>query len=318
MAALPYMQLYVADYLADTAHLTTEEHGAYLLLLFSYWQTGKPLRADRLASVSRLSNERWTNVEQTLKDFFHVKSGYWTHFRVESDLEKVASKSKKNSEAGKNSAKARALIKQALEEDESTNVETNVEETLQRNVNHTDTDTDTDTKHIDQKPRVQKPKSPKTAKTKSDFVLPEWIDQKAWDDFVGMRKEIKKPITENAKGLAVKALEKLALQGHNPDVVLNQSTFHSWQGLFAIKQENQNGFGQQANTGTNRPSRPSLVEQVRQRGAELQAERDGAARREASPATELWPAGMETPGIDWDGEFSCIDDADGSLVGADD
>jgi uncharacterized protein YdaU (DUF1376 family) len=145
------MQLYVADYLADTAHLTTEEHGAYLLLLFSYWQTGKPLRADRLASVSRMSNERWACVEQTLSEFFDVKKGLWTHFRVEADLEKVGSKSKKNSEAGKKSAKARALAKQSLEDADPANVSTNVEQTYQRNVNHTDTDTDTD-KEKDQKP----------------------------------------------------------------------------------------------------------------------------------------------------------------------
>jgi uncharacterized protein YdaU (DUF1376 family) len=156
MAALPYMQLYVADYLADTAHLTTEEHGAYMLLLFSYWQTGKPLRQDRLASVARLSSERWTSVERTLKEFFHVAQDTWTHFRVEADLEKVGSKSKKNSDAGKASAKARALAKQALAESESTNVGTNVgtsaQQTYQRNVNHarsgdTDTDTDIDTEH---------------------------------------------------------------------------------------------------------------------------------------------------------------------------
>ncbi|KPB86159.1 Prophage PSPPH04 [Pseudomonas syringae pv. maculicola] len=56
MAALPYMQFYVADYLADTSHLTTEEHGAYMLLLFSYWQTGKPLRIDRLSTIARVPN----------------------------------------------------------------------------------------------------------------------------------------------------------------------------------------------------------------------------------------------------------------------
>lgn len=163
MAALPYMQLYVADYLADTGHLTTEEHGAYLLLLFSYWQTGKPLRANRLASVARMQPERWKEIEPTIREFFHVAQGEWVHFRVEADLESVANKQKKNSEAGKASAKARALAKQALAEGDSTDVPTDVEQTYQRNVNHTDTDTDTDKEKIKSscdlpsKPRDEKP-----------------------------------------------------------------------------------------------------------------------------------------------------------------
>lgn len=155
MAALPYMQFYVADYLADTAHLTTEEHGAYLLLLFSYWQTGKPLKADRLASIARLPNERWTNVEQTLGEFFHISKGTWTHFRVEADLDKVNQKSRNNSEAGKASARARALAKQSLAEPDPTNVGTNAE----RSFNHArsrDTDTDTDT---DQHQKTRSPQS---------------------------------------------------------------------------------------------------------------------------------------------------------------
>jgi len=199
MAALPYMQLYVADYLADTAHLTTEEHGAYLLLLFSYWQTGKPLRADRLASVSRMSNERWTDAEQTLKDFFHVSNGTWTHFRVEADLEKVGSKSKNNSEAGKASARARALAKQELEKANSTNVATNVERTYQRNVNHArsgDTDTDTDT----EQKQDQKLSSPSK--------LDDGMFQKFWSAYPNKK----------AKGSAEKAWAKI-----KPDQQLSET-----------------------------------------------------------------------------------------------
>jgi len=154
MAALPYMQLYVADYLADTPHLTTEEHGAYLLLLFSYWQTGKPLRIDRLAHTARLSSERWTSVERSLNEFFKEVDGVWIHLRVEKDLEKVAAKSGKNSEAGKASAVSRALAKQQLErlaaEGNSANVGTSVERPLSERLTIEDTDTDTDTDTEDQ------------------------------------------------------------------------------------------------------------------------------------------------------------------------
>lgn len=140
MAALPYMQLYVADYLADTQHLTTEEHGAYLLLLFSYWQTGKALRHDRLAPVARLSNERWIDVKESLREFFFEDGNQWIHFRVEADLEAVNSKSIKASGAGKASARARAARKQEVSQGNPTNVERTIERTL----NHTDTEAETD------------------------------------------------------------------------------------------------------------------------------------------------------------------------------
>lgn len=140
MAALPYMQFYVADYLADTTHLTAEEHGAYMLLLFSYWQTGKPLRIDRLATVARIPNERWPSVADTLSEFFHVTETHWVQFRVEADLEAVNSKVVTASNAGKASARAKALKKQQELNDRSTNVN----DPLQRNGNHKDTDTDTD------------------------------------------------------------------------------------------------------------------------------------------------------------------------------
>ncbi len=148
MAALPYIQLYVSDYLADTQHLTTEEHGAYMLLIFSYWQTGKPLKVSRLQTLARTFNERWPDVKETLSEFFTESNGEWIHSRIEEDLDKVKAKSIKNSEAGKASALARALKKQQESNDCSTNVVTNVPTKRQPKANHTDTDTDTDTDTI--------------------------------------------------------------------------------------------------------------------------------------------------------------------------
>lgn len=91
MAALPYMQLYIADYLADTMHLSTEEHGAYLLLMFNYWQTGRAIPKNRLAKIARVSDEKWSEIEETLSEFFECDDDSWVHLRIERDLESVTS-----------------------------------------------------------------------------------------------------------------------------------------------------------------------------------------------------------------------------------
>ncbi len=107
MAALPYMQLYVAEYLADTMHLSTEEHGAYLLIIFNYWQTGKPIPKPRLPKIARLSNDRWISVEVSLSEFFNEVDDEWVHERIELDLEVVRMAQTQRVAAGKASAEAR-------------------------------------------------------------------------------------------------------------------------------------------------------------------------------------------------------------------
>ena len=44
-----WMPLYIGDYMADTGHLSTAEHGCYLLLIMHYWENGSiPIEDDKL------------------------------------------------------------------------------------------------------------------------------------------------------------------------------------------------------------------------------------------------------------------------------
>ncbi|WP_228411833.1 YdaU family protein [Entomomonas moraniae] len=229
MAALPYIQLYTADYLADTAHLTTLENGAYLLLMFNYWQRGESFKAKdeqtlnkRLASVARLTINEWLEVSEQLKEFFviiqHNDCIEWKHNRIEHDLDAVREKSIKASNAGKRSAKARSA---------NTNNErsTDVKQTL----NHTDTDTDTDIK----KNNTKKTKS-NNKKFNPLLAKPENVSVETWSMWVKYRSEIKKPLTETmCKQQAVDLVNC-----PNPDDVIKKSIACGWQGLFPNPKNN--------------------------------------------------------------------------------
>jgi uncharacterized protein YdaU (DUF1376 family) len=117
------MQLYVSDYLADTAHLTAQQHGAYMLLLMNYWQRGKALdnSNERLSHVARLSPEEWAEAKPTLEEFFIIEDNVWTHARVEDDLAKIREKSLKASFAGRRSVVARGLNERLTNAEQSLN-----------------------------------------------------------------------------------------------------------------------------------------------------------------------------------------------------
>lgn len=226
MAALPYIQLYVADYLADTMHLSTEEHGAYLLIIFNYWQTGKAVQKARLSSVAKVTPGRWKEMEPVLGEFFREKEGAWHHFRIDCDLSKVKSKSIKASRAGKKSAQKRAF--QAAEKKEesnerSTDVPTDVIETLQQKPNHTEADTNTDT----------------NTEIKKAFVLPIGVNQEAWAEFEEHRRTIKKSLTDLARTKASNILLKLSLE--DQQACVDKSIQSRWPGLYPEKSVKVNG-----------------------------------------------------------------------------
>ncbi|ENB4893768.1 DUF1376 domain-containing protein [Escherichia albertii] len=241
MAALPYMQLYIADYLADTMHLSAEEHGAYLLLMFNYWQTGKPIPKNRLAKIARLTNERWADVEPSLQEFFCDNGEEWVHLRIEEDLASVREKLTKKSAAGKASVQARRSRKeadvQAKQERNLTGVQTDVEVVFEHDVNTKATNKDTD-KDLKTDPPLNPPRGNRGVKKFDplDIALPNWISVSLWREWVEFRQALRKPIrTEQGANGAIRELEKFRQQGFSPEQVIRHSIANEYQGLFAPK-----------------------------------------------------------------------------------
>lgn len=88
-----WMPLYVADYLSSTTRLTTEQHGAYLLLIMDYWKNGRLPNDDHvLSQITRMSIERWGVLRGVLEGFFEVTDKEWIHTRIEKELEQTRSK----------------------------------------------------------------------------------------------------------------------------------------------------------------------------------------------------------------------------------
>jgi uncharacterized protein YdaU (DUF1376 family) len=86
-----WMPVFIGDYLADTMHLSTEQHGAYLLLLFHLWRRGSLRDEDAvLAKISGLGESAWSQHRPVLAEFFKIHDGLWQHGRVEKEKARVA------------------------------------------------------------------------------------------------------------------------------------------------------------------------------------------------------------------------------------
>ena len=100
--------IHLPDHVADTLHLSAEEHGCYMRLLFSYWRSGPPKDDNRiLARIVGLSVDEWTEVRPMVESYFEVLHGKWLHWRTDDELSAAYEAIEKSSRAGKAAAKAR-------------------------------------------------------------------------------------------------------------------------------------------------------------------------------------------------------------------
>lgn len=82
-----FMPLWIADYLADTMHLTARQHGEYLLLLMFSWKQDRPLpKVDAsLRAIARASESEWAEDRETVLAFFQEGQDGYRQKRLEEE-----------------------------------------------------------------------------------------------------------------------------------------------------------------------------------------------------------------------------------------
>lgn len=204
-----FYKRFIGDYMRDTAHLSLVEHGAYTVLLDTYYATGKPLPVD-LPELYRICRavtalERKA-VDKVADTYFPVSDGFRRNARADIELAKREQKGLVNREIGKLGGRPK----------------------------QTETVSESDTETVSESKPTNNPNhshSHKELKNRA-FALPDWIPEQAWADYIEMRQKIKKPMTDRAKQLAVIDLAKLKSKGYEPQVVIDNAVKNSWQGLY--------------------------------------------------------------------------------------
>lgn len=102
MSKAPAMPMYWDAYLADTTHLTTEEHGAYMLLLAAMWRRDGSVPDDDRdnARIIGLTVAKWRKIKARLSVFLIVKDGMITQKNLQKIWENTQEKIDKNRENG--------------------------------------------------------------------------------------------------------------------------------------------------------------------------------------------------------------------------
>lgn len=115
------MPIFGDAYLADTTHLSTEEHGAYFLLMLAAWRRTEcdlPNDDKKLARIAGVSPQKWKSMKDTVLEFWTVENDIIFQKRQRQEMRWVKQKSdsnSKNSVEGWKKRKSGASGKQVID-----------------------------------------------------------------------------------------------------------------------------------------------------------------------------------------------------------
>ena len=218
MAEFPALNLWTDSYFADTRHLSTVEHGAYLLLLMEAWRRPRCNLPDDdavLARLAGLSETQWVEIKPVVMAFWKRdgRSKTWSQKRLL--LER--GKARKRSKSAKGSAEKRWNKKKKADAN-----------ALRRQC-EADASTVTDSKK-------------KNTKKKVEIDKPDGVSDQTWSDFIRHRQAKRAPLTDTALKAIVTEAQKA---GWELEAALTEMMARGWQGFKADWVVNsQQRFGQ--------------------------------------------------------------------------
>ena len=132
MTKYPFMPFYVADFQADTMHLNWKEKAAYRAILDAYWLQGEGPKNDdkRLARIVGMTSDEWSEVRESVLEFFTIEDGSLVQKRIEIEMTKAKMLSEYGKIGGLASAEKRKAEKEAKKASESNGNATPVEPPL--------------------------------------------------------------------------------------------------------------------------------------------------------------------------------------------
>ena len=105
MASYPSLPLWTDAYLADTGHLSFEEHGVYMMLLMTIWRSPNCRIPNDMKWIQRRLRASQTEmdmiVEPIVKEFLDTSGNWVTQKRLKQEYNYVSARSKSQSDRAK-------------------------------------------------------------------------------------------------------------------------------------------------------------------------------------------------------------------------
>lgn len=258
----PAIPLFGDAYLADTRHLTLEEHGAYLQLMMIAWRIeGCCLPDDdkRLARMLGISLGKWEKLKPTVMDFWTLENGVWKQGRLSKERKFVEEKRAKNKSSAEARWNAQPIENKQNEECERIRERNAPPPPPPPNVKNGVTN-------------VTPMARARVAKVIIDWPCPFGVAEPHWRDFLGNRKAKRLPNTQTALDGQLADLDRVSLEtGKPPGEVVRICAAKGWGAIYNWTEGKGGNNGKQSDAdGFGRTGRAVMAVRERIRAAGIQ------------------------------------------------